>query len=139
MAEPQRDEQLSRIAETIRLSGGRSALYRWLKPRHDAFAALLAEKGGHPDWQALAADFTAMGIMGGKGRPVSPEAARHTWWRVRRDVARARERRAKAAPIVAPLIAPAPPVRVAKAAPCAGGSDALTRLRAEMAQRSGRG
>jgi len=38
-----------------------------------------------------------MGIMGGKGRPVSPEAARHTWWRVRRDVARARERRAKAA------------------------------------------
>ena len=137
MTRPRRDDELSRIAETIRHSGGRSPLYRWLKPRHDAFAALLAEKGGRPDWQALAARFAELGIMGGNGQPVSPEAARHTWWRVRRDVAQAMARRTKAALPVAALMAPArltqPP------APSPGSADALARLRAEMDQRSGRG
>ena len=139
MAEPQRDEELSRIAETIRLSGGRSALYRWLKPRHDAFAALLAEKGGRPDWQALAARFAELGITGGNGQPVSPEAARHTWWRVRRDVAQAMARRTKAASPVAALMAPAGPTQPPAPAPSPGSADALARLRAEMDQRSGRG
>ena len=64
MAEPQRDEQLSRIAETIRLSGGRSALYRWLKPRHDAFAALLAEKGVPPGLAGAGSGFHRHGDHG---------------------------------------------------------------------------
>lgn len=138
MARPRRDDELSRIAETIRHSGGRSPLYRWLKPRHDAFAALLAETGGRPDWQALAGVFASMGVMGGNGQPVSPEAARHTWWRVRRDVARMRARQ-KAAPLVAAMIAPALPLPDTVPAPSMSGGTALDRLRAEMASRSGRG
>ena len=139
MARPRRDDELSRIAETIRHSGGRSPLYRWLKPRHDAFAALLAEKGGRPDWQALAARFAELGITGGNGQPVSPEAARHTWWRVRRDVAQAMARRTKGVSPVAALMAPARPTQPPALAPSPGSADALARLRAEMDQRSGRG
>ena len=139
MARPRHDDELSRIAETIRQSGGRSPLYRWLKPRHDAFAALLAEKGGRPDWQALAARFAELGIMGGNGQPVSPEAARHTWWRVRRDVAQAMAHRTKATSPVAALMAPARPTQSPAPAPSPGSADALVRLRAEMDQRSGRG
>ena len=139
MARPRRDDELSRIAETIRHSGRRSPLYRWLKPRHDAFAALLAKEGGRPDWQALAARFAELGIMGGNGQPVSPEAARHTWWRVRRDVAQAIARRTKAASPVAALMAPARPTQPPAPAPSPGSADALARLRAEMDQRSGRG
>jgi hypothetical protein len=139
MARPRRDDELSRIAETIRHSGGRSPLYRWLKPRHDAFAALLAEEGGRPDWQALAARFAELGIMGGNGQPVSPEAARHTWWRVRRDIAQAMARRTRAASPVAALMAPARPVHPPAPASSPSSADALARLRAEMDQRSGRG
>jgi hypothetical protein len=139
MTRPRRDDELSRIAETIRRSGGRSPLYRWLKSRHDEFAALLAEKGGRPDWQALSDEFAAMGIMGGNGQPVSPEAARHTWWRVRRDVAQAMARRTKAASPAAALMAPARPTQPPAPAPSPGSADALARLRAEMDQRSGRG
>ena len=139
MARPRRDDELSRIAEIIRHSGGRSPLYRWLKPRHDAFAALLAEKGGRPDWQALAARFAELGITGGNGQPVSPEAARHTWWRVRRDVAQAMARRTKAASPVTALMAPALPAQPPAPALPPGSADALARLRAEMDQRSGRG
>jgi len=139
MARPRRDDELSRIAEIIRQSGGRSPLYRWLKPRHDTFAALLAEKGGRPDWQALAARFAELGITGGNGQPVSPEAARHTWWRVRRDVAQAMARRTKGVSPVAALMAPTLPAHPPAPAPSPGSADALARLRAEMDQRSGRG
>jgi hypothetical protein len=97
------------------------------------------EKGGRPDWQALAARFAELGIMGGNGQPVSPEAARHTWWRVRRDVAQAMARRTKAASPVAALMAPARPAQPPAPAPSPGSADALARLRAEMDQRSGRG
>ena len=138
MAKPRRDNELSRIAEVVRQGGGRSPLYRWLRARHDAFTELLWE--ARPEWRALAAEFAAMGLLGGDGRPVTPEAARHTWWRVRRDVAKARAKRMPGAPPVVVAVQPRPslPGPPVLAAQPAGGGDALARLRAEMAARSGR-
>ncbi|NOG73512.1 hypothetical protein HJG45_24410 [Roseicella sp. DB1501] len=140
MGRQRRDEELSRIAEVVRQGGGRSPLYRWLHNRHDAFAELLAEV--RPEWRALAAEFAAMGLSGGDGRAVSPEAARHTWWRVRRDVAKAQAKRRPAVPPVVTTVhrppGPASGLLPAASSPPDTG-DAMARLRAEMAQRSGRG
>src|SRR3954471_439934 len=93
------DAELQRIAELARAGAGRSPLYRWLRTRHDAFAALLEET--RPNWRTLAEGFAELGIATAEGKPVAAEAARHTWWRVRRDVAAARVRRA-APPLPAP-------------------------------------
>lgn len=146
MAEPRSDGELARVAAIVRGGRGRSRLYRWLKARHDAFSALLAEE--RPDWRALAAGFAALGLTGRDGAALGPEACRHTWWRCRRDVAEARaRRRATATPAVVALA----PMRGVRAAgetgivPVPGGADAaaasgaLARLRAEMDRRSGRG
>jgi hypothetical protein len=152
MARPRRDNELDRIAEIVRTGAGRSPLYRWLRARHDAFAELLAE--GRPDWRALAAEFAQMGLLGGDGQTVTAESARHTWWRVRRDCAKAQAKRGRLAPVVAVLpvasVKTRPPTEtqadgpsLPDAAPNAAAGlphsgDALARLRAEMLQRSGR-
>ena len=138
------DAELQRITELARAGAGRSRLYRWLRTRHDAFADLLEET--RPNWRTLAAGFAELGIFTAAGQPIAAEAVRHIWWRVRRDVAAARARRAappvpaQAVAVVVPALPPAsPPSRPAAepvAIPAAG--DALARLRAEINQRSGR-
>ena len=138
------DAELQRIAELAKAGAGRSPLYRWLRTRHDAFAALLEET--RPNWRTLAEGFAELGITTADGKPIAAAAARHAWWRVRRDVAAARARRAVSplpAPVVAavvPMPPPAPPAPLpAQApAPAAATGDALSRLRAEINHRSGR-
>lgn len=133
------DAELQRIAELARAAPGRSPLYRWLRARHDQFASLLEET--RPHWPTLAAGFAELGMTTPDGHPIAPEAVRHTWWRVRRDVAAARaQRTASVAPVVMPVAPPAPaapPPPPSPAAP-AGQADVLARLRAEMNARSGR-
>ena len=144
MKPTQGDAQLQRIAELAKAGAGRSPLYRWLRTRHDAFAALLEET--RPDWRTLAEGFAELGIGKSDGKPIAAEAARHVWWRVRRDVAAARARRAAPplpSPAVAPLLAAPPPVAASPLPaqvppPPAATGDALSRLRAEINHRSGR-
>lgn len=138
------DAELQRIAELAKAGAGRSPLYRWLRTRHDAFAALLEET--RPNWRTLAEGFAELGITTADGKLIAAEAVRHIWWRVRRDVAAARARRAAPplpAPVVAAVVPVPPPVLPAPhpaqaSAPAAATGDALSRLRAEINQRSGR-
>jgi hypothetical protein len=135
------DAELLRIAEVARGGSGHSPLYRWLRARHDAFAVLVEET--RPNWKGLAEGFTELGLSGPSGRALTAETVRHTWWRVRRDVAAARERRAKATipPAAVPVtpMAAVPPSPAAAPAPAASGAaDVLARLRAEIDERSGR-
>jgi hypothetical protein len=137
------DAEMRRIAEVARAGSGRSLLYRWLRARHDAFAELVEET--RPNWKGLAEGFNGLGLAGPDGRALTAETVRHTWWRVRRDVAAARARRAApstpspAVPLAGPEMAPEP--RPAPPAPPASSSestDALARLRAQIDERSGR-
>lgn len=140
------DAELRRIAEVARGGSGRSPLYRWLRARHDAFAELVEEN--RPNWAALAEGFAGLGLTGADGRPLTAHTVRRTWWSVRRDVAAARERRARSPH--PPAAVPAPPPTAATRAPppsapatapassASGGADALARLRAEIDERSGR-
>ena len=136
------DVELQRIAELAKAGAGRSPLYRWLRTRHDAFAALLEET--RPNWRTLAEGFAELGIATADGKPITAAAARHVWWRVRRDVAAARARRT-APPLPAPVVAavvpvppPVPPSPRPVQAPEPATGDALSRLRAEINHRSGR-
>ena len=138
------DAELQRIAELAKAGAGRTPLYRWLRTRHDAFAALLEET--RPNWRTLAEGFAELGITTADGKPIAAAAARHVWWRVRRDVAAARARRAAPplpAPVVAAVVPVPPPVLpvpnpAQTPSPAAATGDALSRLRAEINHRSGR-
>lgn len=133
------DTEMQQIAELARTKAGitRSPLYRWLRARHDTFASLLEET--RPAWRTLADGFARLGITTPDGTPIAPETVRHTWWRVRRDVAVAREKPAAGkpqTPAVTPITRPVPRPRPEQ--PTSGPSDALARLRAELNARSGR-
>ena len=134
---PTHGPELERIAEIVRSGSGRSRLYRWFRRNHDWFAELL--DGERPDWAELAAEFASGGLTGADGRRLSPEACRHTWWRCRRAVAKARSSRAKpAVAVVSPSTPSSVPEVAVAAVPQPDGRDALARLRAEMLARSGR-
>lgn len=127
------DQELQRIADIARSGSGRSPLYRWLRTRHDEFLELMEET--RPNWKKLAEGFTEIGLLSAEGKPLSPEAVRHTWWRVRRDVAEKRtKRQPKAKPAVTAIDPPVPPPEPAPAAP----NDALERFKAKVNERSGR-
>ncbi|MCB4824677.1 hypothetical protein [Roseicella aerolata] len=138
------DEELTRIAAVARGGSGRTPLYRWLRARHDDFAALVDEN--RPSWKALAEGFAGLGLKASGGRALTGETVRRTWWRVQRDVVAARARRGAVAPpqVVVPLARPAPAASSPPPPPAAsttapGGAEAaLARLRAEMDIRSGR-
>lgn len=128
------DEGFQRIAEVVRSSSGRSPLYRWMRTWHDDFLKLMEET--RPNWKAVAEAFAKEGLLSAEGEPLSPEAVRHTWWRVRRDVAGKRaKRQPKAKPAVTVIEEPPiPPPEPAPAAP----NDALARIKAKVNERSGR-
>jgi hypothetical protein len=129
------DPEMDRIAEIARSGSGRSPLYRWLKSRHDAFLELVSEE--RPDWKRLAQGFQEIGVLSPDGNPLTPEAVRHTWWRVRRDVAAAREKKqAKAKPAVS-VVTPAEPPPSAEP-PVSDAGDKLSRLKGKINERSGR-
>ncbi|MBX9702204.1 MAG: hypothetical protein K2X74_22400 [Acetobacteraceae bacterium] len=138
------DSEMQQLAELARAKAGpvRSPLYRWLRARHDAFAALLEET--RPEWRTLAEGFAKLGMTTPDGGAIAPATVRHTWWRVRRDVAAMRERRTAPKAVPSPVATPVPPPSAPTASPprppgaAPAGSDALARLRAEMNARSGR-
>jgi hypothetical protein len=107
---PRQDRRLTKILAALRTHGGpgRSPLYRWMRRHHDALAEAFAETP--PAWTPLAAEMAAVGLTDADGKPPSPTSVRQTWYRVRRDLARARELAAskKAPPALVPdEIAPA--------------------------------
>ena len=83
-----KDDGLGIITEIVQAGGdAHSPLYRWMWKHHDRLVELLATT--RPDWKRLAEGFAEIGLTGADGRPMSRQAARHTWWRVRRDKANA--------------------------------------------------
>ena len=123
MAEKPPDKAgLEKIAEAARKSSSYSKLYLWLRDNHDDFQKLLKET--RPNWAGLSEGFDAIGLLPPGG--IAVHSVRHTWYRVRRDVAAARQKKtqtAKPAPAVtvSPVRPPesAPPVRAATAEPAA--------------------
>ena len=65
----------------------RSGVYVWMLDNHDVFAEVLSKAGNRPNWKAIAETFGNAGVMTSDGRVPSPEAARQTWWKVRKAVA----------------------------------------------------
>lgn len=105
---PRQDRRLAKVLAALRTHGGpgRSPLYRWMRQHHDALAAAFAETP--PAWEPLAAELAAVGLTDADGKPPPAAGARQTWYRVRRDVARVRERPPATAATLAPdEIAPA--------------------------------
>lgn len=106
--QPRQDRRLTKVLAALRSHGGqgRSPLYRWMRQHHDALAAAFAETP--PAWGPLAAEMTAVGLTDADGKAPSAVSARQTWYRVRRDLDRARELKTPVAPKLAPdEIAPA--------------------------------
>lgn len=106
---PRKDPRLVKVLAAIRSHGGpgHSPLYRWMRRHHDDLAATFAEHP--PAWGPLATELGGVGLADGDGKPPNAASTRQTWYRVRRDVTRARELAAgKQAPAPAPdEIAPA--------------------------------
>jgi len=105
---PRQDRRLRKVLAALRAHGGpaRSPLYRWMRQHHDALAAAFAETP--PAWGPLAAELATVGLTDADGKPPAATSARQTWYRVRRDLARAREQPAAMPAALAPdEIAPA--------------------------------
>jgi len=105
---PSQDRRLTKVLAALRQHGGpgRSPLYRWMRRHHDALAAAFAETP--PTWIPLAAEMAAVGLTDADGKPPTAASARQTWYRVRRDLARARDHQAQSVAVLAPdEIAPA--------------------------------
>jgi hypothetical protein len=83
-------------------ASGHSPLYLWMRQNHDRIAEGL--DGLRPSWRALATRLGEMKIHDGTGKAPTPDGARGTWYRVRRDLAAARARQAKDRREPAPLL-----------------------------------
>ncbi len=81
---------------------GHSQLYLWMRQNHDRIAEGL--NGLRPSWLALATRLGEMDIRDGTGKAPTPQGARATWYRVRRDLAAAQARQAKGRRESAPLL-----------------------------------
>jgi len=103
---PSKDRRLVKVLTALRAHGGsaRSPLYRWMHRHHDPLSAAFAEIP--PAWGPLSAELAAVGLTDADGKPPTAQSARQTWYRVRRDVARAHAA-AKAAALAPDEIAPA--------------------------------
>jgi transposase-like protein len=105
---PPQDRRLAKVLAALRAHGGpgRSTLYRWMRQHHDTLAAAFAETS--PAWGPLATELAAVGLADADGKPPSAVTVRQTWYRVRRDLTRARQPQPAAGPVLAPdEIAPA--------------------------------
>jgi len=127
--QPSKDRRLVKVLTALRAHGGpvRSPLYRWMRQQHDPLAAAFTEIP--PAWGPLSAELAAVGLTDADGKPPTATSARQTWYRVRRDVARARDRAAAKVAALAPdEIAPA----VHAVTPPATGDDPPARSRPGM-------
>ena len=102
MSPPRQDRRVTKVLAALHNHGGpgRSPLYRWMRRHHDSLAAAFAETS--PAWAPLAAEMAAVGLTDAGGKAPSAVSARQTWYRVRRDLARARELKRAMTPGLAP-------------------------------------
>src|SRR6202453_2726417 len=96
-AEPTRSSKKSieEVLKRVARPAWRSPLFWWLVEHHDALRQNEAETGRGVPWRELCVDFVGLGITLADGRPVKPATARITWQRVRKEVVRVEERRAR--------------------------------------------
>jgi hypothetical protein len=82
------------VRKTVITNGTlRSPLWRWMHRNHDRLSALFEQ--APPAWEILVETFGGMGLTDRAGKNPTPETARKTWYRVRRNIAAARARRTK--------------------------------------------
>jgi hypothetical protein len=85
------------VRKTVIANGTlRSPLWRWMHQNHDRLSALFEQ--APPAWEVLVETFAGMGLTDRAGKNPTAETARKTWYRVRRNIAAARARRAGPAP-----------------------------------------
>src|SRR5689334_2113209 len=80
------------LARNAEAGGKRSPLYRWMWKHHDRLAAEFDELG--TNWKALLQGFIELGLTDRNGRPPTLKGAQETWYKVRRDIAKARAKKA---------------------------------------------
>jgi hypothetical protein len=85
------DAMLQRVARPA----WRSPLFWWLIDHHDELRQAEVNTGRGVTWQSLCEDFPDQGITLADGRPVTPATAKRTWQRVRKEIVRVEERRAR--------------------------------------------
>lgn len=81
------DRTLARVLRAMKAGEyvGRSDMYRWLRNRHAAIAAVRQKHD--PSWVGVAEELAAAGILGRKGKPPTRKTITKIWNRVCRDVA----------------------------------------------------
>ena len=96
-AEPARQSKKSieEVLKRVARPTWRSPLFCWLVEHHDALRQNEAETGRGVPWRELCVEFVGLGITLADGRPVKPATARITWQRVRKELVRVEERRAR--------------------------------------------
>lgn len=83
---------LRAVVGEIRKSGDRSPLFWWLVEHYDEIAR--AAEGRRLQWSSLCARFAEAGLTDLTGKPPSANTAKVTWQRVKRAVAKSRQRQA---------------------------------------------
>jgi hypothetical protein len=91
----QAKKSIEEVLKGVARPAWRSALFFWLIEHHDALRQNEAETGRGVPWRELCVDFVGLGITLADGRPVKPATAKRTWQRVRKEVVRVEERRAR--------------------------------------------
>ena len=77
------------VVREITHGANRSSLFWWMVENHDQLASAVG--GRRLQWTRLCARFAKLGLTDANGHAPSEQAARKTWRRVRRAVAKARE------------------------------------------------
>lgn len=92
--------------KTAATTGRRSSLYLWMMRNRDRFSETLAD-AGRPNWDALAATFTEMGLENRfSGHGLTGVGVRLTWRKVKQAWAKAPIKQTAASP-AAPIFEPA--------------------------------
>jgi hypothetical protein len=101
------EQIIARIQQRIRSGGGRhSAVWWFLRDRHDAIAAQIERDGAN--WQAMADTLAEQGVVDRAGKRATPRVIGRTWARVTKHVAakRAKDRRQPPSSLLPGEIAP---------------------------------
>jgi hypothetical protein len=91
----QSKKSIEDVLKRVARPAWRSRLFCWLVEHHDALRQNEAETGRGVPWRELCVEFVGLGITLADGRPVKPATARITWQRVRKELVRVEERRAR--------------------------------------------
>jgi len=93
-ARPRR-KSIDEVLRGVARPDWRSPLFWWLMDHHDELRQAEVNTGRGVSWRKLCVDFVDLGVTLADGRPVKPATARITWQRVRKEIVRVEERRAR--------------------------------------------